>query len=364
MSRRVTRSDKERATTSGSAGRDPGPVSGPRPRGRSATVGGVNAPEGFTARPALVEDADGIAELVNEVNVSEVGVPWTTPDDIRTALTAPGHEADDDAVLVADDGAFAGYMTAWLDEPLTTIGLIVFIRPDLWGQGLSAWLLRFGEARARERVAKFRPSSPVHLQVARWASNELALPLFEALGYRYVRTFHQLRIELGERFEALRVPDGIEIRTFDPDRDARAVHAALSEAFEDHWGSGFDPFDVWHHDQIDAAGPAFDPSLWFVAFEGDDVVGVACCRGRSTSSPEAANVDELGVRRAWRGRGIARALLLTAFAEARRRGIDAVELTVDSESLTGATRLYESVGMRQGPRSFERWEKLIEPAGA
>ncbi len=324
----------------------------------------MNAPEGFTARPALVEDAEGIAHLVNEVNVSEVGVPWTTPDEIRTALTAPGHEPDDDAVLVADDGAFAGYMTAWLDEPLSTIGLIVFVRPDLWGQGLSAWLLRSGEATARERIAKLRPSSPVHLQVARWASNELALPLFEELGYRYVRTFHQLRIELGERSEALRVPDGIEIRTFDPDRDAHAVHAALSEAFEDHWGSGFDPFDVWHHDQIDAAGPAFDPSFWFVAFEGDDVVGVACCRERSTSSPDAANVDELGVRRAWRGRGIARALLLTAFAEVRRRGIDAVELTVDSESLTGATRLYESVGMRQGPRSFERWEKLIDPAGA
>jgi mycothiol synthase len=324
----------------------------------------VNAPDGFTPRPALVEDAEGIAELVNEVNVSEVGVPWTTADEIRTALTAPGHEPDDDSVLVSDDDAFVGYMTAWRDEPLTTIGLIVFVRPGFWGRGLSAWLLRSGEATARERVAKLRSASPVHLQVARWATNELALPLFEALGYRYVRTFHQMRIELEGRSQAPRVPDGIEIRTFDPDRDAQAVHAALSEAFRDHWGSGFDPFDVWRHDQIDAAGPAFDPSLWFVALERDEVVGVACCRERSTGSPDAANVDELGVRRAWRGRGIARALLLTAFAEAHRRGIDAVELTVDSESLTGATRLYESVGMRQGPRSFERWEKLLQPAGA
>jgi mycothiol synthase len=342
-----------------------GARSGPDPpRARSATVLRVNAPDGFIARPALVNDAEGIADLVNEVNVSEVGVPWTTADEVRTRLTAPGHEPDDDAVVVADDGSFAGYVTAWLDEPLTTIGLIVFVRPELWGRGLSAWLLRSGEAVSRERLAKLRPASPVHLQVARWATNELAVPLFEALGYRYVRTFHQMRIELDGRSEAPLVPEGIEIRTFEPDRDALAVHAALSEAFQDHWGSGFDPVDVWRHDQIDAAGPAFDPSFWFVAIEGGEVVGVACCRERSTSSPDAANVDELGVRRAWRGQGIARALLLTAFAEARRRGIDAVELTVDSESLTGATRLYESVGMRQGPRSFERWEKLLRPAGA
>jgi mycothiol synthase len=322
------------------------------------------APAGFNARPALVDDAEGIAELVNEVNVSEVGVPWTTADEIRTELTAPGHEPDDDTVLVGDDGDFAGYLTAWRDEPLTTIGLIAFVRPEFWGRGLSAWLLRSGEATARERVARLRPASPVHLQVARWARNELATPLFEALGYRYVRTFHQMRIELEGRSEAPKVPEGIEVRTFDPDRDAHAVHATLSEAFRDHWGSGFDPFDVWRHDQIDAVGPAFDPSFWFVALERDEIVGVACCRERSTGSPDAANVDELGVRRTWRGRGIARALLLTAFAEAGRREIGAVELTVDSESLTGATRLYESVGMRQGPRSFERWEKLLPPAGA
>jgi mycothiol synthase len=320
----------------------------------------VDPATGFTSRPAVLADSDEIADLVNEVNVAEVGVPWITADEMRTLLTTPGHEPDDDVVLAAEDGALVGYLTMRRDEPLTTISLLAFVRPALWGRGLSAQLLRVGEANARERVDRMRSPSPIHLQVARWAQNALAVPLFRALGYAYVRTFHEMRIDLGERADEPIVPDGIVIRTFEPDRDAEAVHGALSEAFRDHWGSGFEPFDVWKHGSIDDQAD-LDPTFWFLALDGDEVVGVACCRAMSTSSPDAANVDELGVRRAWRGRGIARALLLTAFAEARRRGIHAVELGVDSESPTGALRLYEGVGMRP-IRSYERWEKPIEPA--
>jgi mycothiol synthase len=320
-------------------------------------------PTGFTARPAALDDCDAIADLVNEVNVAEVGVPWTTPDEVRDELMTPGHEPDDDVVLIADAGSIAGYTTTWHDEPLTTISQIVFVRPSLWGRGLSTWLLRSGEARARDRIGRDRPATPIHLQVARWAENAAAVPLFEALGYLYVRTFHQMRIELRDRSGSPYVPEGIVIRTFEPERDAEAVHGALSEAFQDHWGSGFDPFDVWRHDHLEGASTNFDPRFWFLALDRDEVVGVACCRDSSASSPDAANVDELGVRRAWRGRGIARALLLSAFAEARRRGIDAVELGVDSENPTGALGLYEGVGMRP-IRSFERWEKLLGAGAA
>jgi mycothiol synthase len=322
----------------------------------------VDAPlPGYRTRDASLEDCEAIADLINEVNVAEVGIPWTTADEIRDDLTTPGHQPGDDVVLVESDGSLAGHLTIWRDEPLTTIQQLAFVRPSLWGRGLSAWLLRFGEARVRATTESMHPLQPVHLRVARWAANAAAVPLFEALGYRPARIFHEMRIELGERPEEPQTPEEILIRTFEP-WDAMAVHAALTEAFEDHWGSRFETFDAWKHNHIDGASSDFDPGFWFVAFEGEEVVGVACCRERSASSPDAANVDVLGVRRAWRGRGIGRTLLLRAFAEARRRGIGAVELSVDSESLTGATRLYEGVGMR-AVRSFEQWEKVLGIAG-
>jgi mycothiol synthase len=316
-------------------------------------------PAGYVLQEASLEDARAIADLVNEVNVAEVGFPWTNEGEVHDDLIAPRREPGDHVVAVAGDGGIVAYLNSWRDEPLTTIQHLAFVRPALWGRGLSTWLLRSGEERSSAAVERERPEGTVHLRVARWSTNTAAGSLFTALGYRYARTFHEMRIELDGSIAAADVPAGIVVRTFDRERDVWAAYEALAEAFEDHWGSHFEPFDDWRHDHIDAGSSNFDASLWFLALEGERVVGVACCRNSSASSPDAANVDVLGVRRPWRGRGIGRCLLLTAFAEVRRRGIGAVELGVDSESPTGATRLYERAGMRH-LRSFEHWDKLLQ----
>ena len=67
----------------------------------------------------------------------------------------------------------------------------------------------------------------------------------------------------------------------------------------------------------------------------------------------------LGVRRPWRGRGIGRALLLTAFVAVHIRGGGTrSSWGVDAANPSGATRLYEDVGMRE-LHSFEIWEKSL-----
>ena len=92
--------------------------------------------------------------------------------------------------------------------------------------------------------------------------------------------------------------------------------------------------------------PTFDPSLQFLARDGDEIVGFCFCSPSDAGDETAGYVQSLGVRPAWRRRGLGRALLLHAFREYHRRGTSRVALHVDSESLTGATHLYESVGMR------------------
>jgi mycothiol synthase len=165
-----------------------------------------------------------------------------------------------------------------------------------------------------------------------------------------------MRIELEGSPPPPRVPDGIVIRTFERDRDEARVYAALAEAFADHWGSYSQPFDEWLHREIEGEGSGFDPSLWFLATEGEEVVGAALCRASTPRAEGTAQVGELAVRRPWRRRGIALALLHTAFAEIHRRDIPRVELGVDSESPTGATRLYERAGMHPA-LGWEFWEK-------
>ena len=88
--------------------------------------------------------------------------------------------------------------------------------------------------------------------------------------------------------------------------------------------------------------PDYDPTLWFVIRDGDDLAAVV----RNEANRNGGGyVAAIGVRRPWRGQGLGRALLLHTFGEFRRRGVNRITLGVDTENPTGATKLYESVGM-------------------
>ena len=104
--------------------------------------------------------------------------------------------------------------------------------------------------------------------------------------------------------------------------------------------------------------PRFDPTLWFVAEEGDEIAGVALCSWHQSGDPQFGWVNVLGVRRPWRKRGLGLALLLHAFAEFGRRGATRVGLGVDAENTTGAVRLYERAGMSVARRN-DTYEKVV-----
>jgi mycothiol synthase len=139
------------------------------------------------------------------------------------------------------------------------------------------------------------------------------------------------------------------IRPYRHDTDVQPVYDALEEAFVDHWGHEPYPFEL-HVEQMSRV----DPRLALVATEGDEVVGAAV--GRTLG--EVGWIDVVGVRRPWRGRGIARALLSRTFEGFSGLDATSVRLNVDAENLTGATRLYESVGMRVR-RGYDLFEKRL-----
>lgn len=318
---------------------------------------GLTPPEGFTVRTPTADDAAAIAELTNEVTRAEAGFPWTTTEETRDELTMPRDEATPpDVILVDGTGSFVGYLqvTKW---DTSEFQLIAFVPPRFWGEGMSAWLIRRGEMDVVAQAGG--PGSGVVTRVARFAGNEPAARLFRALGYTYERTFWMMRIELETAKEPVDwVPEAIRIRTFERETDERAVYDAISEAFMDHWGSWTETFERFRHNRIDGEGARFDPTLWFIAFEGDEVVGAACCSAITPRADDTAEVNLLGVRRPWRRRGIGLALLRTAFGELRGRGIARCELGVDAENPTGATRLYERAGMRL-VYSWEIWKKTL-----
>ncbi len=197
--------------------------------------------------------------------------------------------------------------------------------------------------------AELAPDQPVALQRFVSALNHSAIHLFERSGYQHIRTFYRMLINFDGRVEPQPLPDGIELRPFDPDQHAQAVFAAQEEAFADHWGYEPGIYEEWTHYMLDAEAQDF--SLWQIAWEGDEIAGV-CLNQISDDDRQKGWVGTLGVRRHWRKRGLGLALLEHSFALFQDRGLLRAGLGVDASSLTNAVALYERAGMHASSESW------------
>jgi ribosomal protein S18 acetylase RimI-like enzyme len=151
-----------------------------------------------------------------------------------------------------------------------------------------------------------------------------------------------------------KLPEGIELRPFIKGEHDVAVWQAQNEAWRDHWGSHDVTLEEWKRSRFD--DPEFDPTLWQIAWNGDEVAGFSLNRYRMGNGW----IRTLGVRRAWRKRGLGQAILLQSFAEFYRRGTKTIGLGVDAENPTGATRLYQRVGM-YAASEYVTYEKELRP---
>jgi ribosomal protein S18 acetylase RimI-like enzyme len=152
------------------------------------------------------------------------------------------------------------------------------------------------------------------------------------------------------------LPGGVTIRTFVPNQDDQAVYRIDEEASEDKGYHQPLSYEAWCK-RMSRHTPLFDPSLWFLAFADGDLAGVAL----NIYDPETETgwVDHLGVRRAFRKRGIGMALLLHSINVFHQRCYPFARLSVDSHSLTHAPRLYERAGF-QTVLGYHIYEKKLD----
>ena len=189
-----------------------------------------------------------------------------------------------------------------------------------------------------ERVASHRGARRIQNGV--YEADAAARRLLESIGYRSVRVFRELRIELDAPPPAPRWPDGLQVVAFDPERDGRAFHAAQQEAFADHWEYSPRDFESWSKSHL--LSERFDPALWCVVRAGGEIAAGTIC---TADTYGGGFVQILFTRRPWRKQGIGSALLADAFRRLWECGERSVGLGVDAASDTGAFRLYERAGM-------------------
>jgi mycothiol synthase len=224
-------------------------------------------------------------------------------------------------------------------------------------------MLQWAEERALEAS---RTSTPEQLRfaprVGSFHQADKSQRLFEEMGYIYIRSSYHMLIEMDGPVPEPVWPEGITLRTFNPETDAQSLYHAETESFRDHFGFVEEPFEEgfkrFKHFQLEYEG--FDAALVFLAMDGDEIAGFNICRPHSYDDPDLGWVGTLGVRRPWRKRGIGLALLRHSFNEFYWRGKRKVGLGVDAQNLTGALRLYENAGMHVH-RAFDQYEKELRP---
>src|SRR6266508_1980173 len=293
-------------------------------------------------RSAQWTDLNAVAQLMYEAWEDDGDVTMAaTPEDLKIRWQAASFNLEQDTFVVeALDGRIVGFdqfENRYMHAILETEG---YVHPEFKGRGIGTSLLRTVEKRAYEEMHLAESDVRISLRSPINHRDQAAHELHRKEGYTPLRYYWRMEINLTAPPAPANFPEGIELHPFVKDEHARTVLDAQNESFRDHWGNHDETYEQWAPRKF--GRKEFDPTLWMIAWDGDQIAGFSQNRYRGG----IGWIGTLGVRRPWRKRGLGEALLLHSFAEFYKRGTTTIGLGVDAQNPTGATRLYHKVGMR------------------
>lgn len=312
-------------------------------------------PRGFTIRRPTMDDIEAALEVIRICQIARDGKAEVTLNDMQLWWGMADFNVTTDAWAVfSPEGKMVAFASVDHQEH-ARIYSGGDVLPEYRGRGIGTHLLHLNERRAHEFMTEAAPD--VRVSILSWVDDKdtATRHLLEKQGYKNIRSSWRMNIKLDAAPPHPVWPERITLQTLAENMSLfRAVYEADEEAFEDHWGHMPMKFEEW--ERWTSKREHYDPSLWFLAMDGDQIAGVALCQDDKESG---AWVHSLGIRRPWRRKGLGLALLHHAFGEFYRRGLYDVYLGVDAQSLTGATRLYERAGMHVVRRAYT-YEKELQ----
>jgi mycothiol synthase len=318
----------------------------------------------FNLRPASMADLNAVLTLINKAGVDQTGSPVANTAELQGDWEMPSFDLEASTrVAETEDGRIIGYIEVWDTDAIPVLNWVWGrVDPRYEGHGVGTEMMEWVDERLLTTVERAPKDARVAYRSAAVSHHQPSIDLLEGHDMEFVRRFWHMMIEFDGPPPKPLWPDGVKISSFAERDDLRAIARADNEIFKDHWGYVSQPED--HQEKafqewIDSK-PDFDPALWFLAMDGDEIAGICLCSRSRTEYPGAAWINVLGVRRPWRKQGIGLALLNHAFGFFYREGKAKVGLGVDSSNLTGATRLYEKAGMSV-VKLDDVYEKEIRP---
>ena len=305
-------------------------------------------PDGVTARPLSADDAVAVAALLAAAEQVDDTGEYPDAEDLAEWWRGWGLDPGRDGLAVLDPaGLVVAYATVTA-SPTFREALAVYlegrVRPDLRGRGIGRALLAWQLDRGTALHAERHPEAPGALTV----EVPGGMPSLEALvrraGLEAERWYRELQRPLTDLPETRTVP-GIFIVAFTCDRDDE-VRRAHNAAFTRHHGSSERDAEAWA--ALFTGQRGFRPDLSRLALEDGAVVGYVLSyvyeADTAARGTRQVVLGQIGVLPQARGRGVASAAITAALRAAAEDDCKRADLGVDTENVTGALRLYESLG--------------------
>jgi len=288
-------------------------------------------------------DLPNIAAVVNASFAADKNSERITAEGLANIYAHPVHwDPQQDTLLVEVNGTLIGYAnTEWREEDGARPHFINLYLVTEWrGCSLELAMQRHMERCARVAAAA-EPNGARHWFASKVPETwQARVEMLRASGYTPVRYYFEMqRPLLDDNLPEAVLPTGLALRPPLPEH-YRAIWEAGEECFrdqQDYVAPGEESYRAW------VATPHRDPSLWLVAWDGDQVAGAAI---NVIHEGAWGETDDLFVRHPWRKRGLGRALLVGSLHLFKARGLTTAGLGVDVENVSGALGLYESVGFR------------------
>lgn len=268
-------------------------------------------------------------------------------------LPSPRFDPFQDLLIAEVNGEMVAHsQTQWraeLAEPNCLFSSYGFIHPVWRRRGIGRAMLHQNEAHLREIAARLQDKYPRPAWTYHFVSNATNFQpgnqaLLKIAGYQPMRQSYIMRRPDLENIPDLPLPAGLEVRPVRPEQ-YRQVWDASQEAFRDHWGYA-EPSEEDYQGWLN--WPLFQPDLWQVAWDGNQVAGMVQNFinpvDNSTFGFKRGWTEGISVRRPWRRLGLARALLARSLKMHRDLGMQETALGVDAENPNGALQLYTSMG--------------------
>jgi mycothiol synthase len=279
----------------------------------------------------------------------------TVEDIARKYAHLPNSDPTQDMLFAEVNSEVIAYSrVSWFDvrEGMRIYQHFAFMLPEWRRKGLGRAILHYNERRLRQIAVGQAFEGPRLFDTEVFESEVGRIALLKSEGYEPARyEFVMVRPNLEDLPEAP-LPPGLEVRPVKPEHYA-AIHAASMEAFQDHWG-----FSEAMEEDIEETleNPDNDPGLWRVAWDGDQVAGMVLSfidhDENRVYNRKRGWTEDISVRRPWRKRGLASALIVQSMQALKERGMTEAALGVDGQNLSGALQLYERLGYRVVKRAW------------